>query len=164
MTPNQKLAQFTEQQIRKHASVMLVQQNDGSVLAFGKYFIRQAHGQVTVSTWDRKQGDFTSRKSALAWCSADRKNFFKLAQNIQRLDQRCLHLNHDLQARTALLNKSQDPAFRENVRTKITSKQNMLHYIQAELENCLNRAKYIELKDFQNEAARIFSDKPSQAR
>lgn len=164
MNVKQKLDQFTEQQVRKNAAVMVVTQKDGSVVAFGKYVIKQSQGKFAVNTWDRKQGEFSSRRSALAWCSADRRDHYNLAREIKYLDQRYSALHDDLTTRTGILERSQDPELRENIRTKIAPKQQMLKYVQIELEKCLNRAKYIELKDFQNETARIFSVKNNQAR
>lgn len=157
MNVRQKLAQFTDQQIRKHAERMLVPQPDGSLVAFGKYLIKKQQHNFSVHTWDRKQGDFSSQRSALGWCSAERHRCFNLSREIMRLDQSLNHLSADIQHTTSTIKHSQDFDFCDILEVKLDHKRQRLTYVKNELEKCLNRAKYIELKDFQNETARILS-------
>lgn len=157
MNVRQKLDQFTDQQIRKHAEHMLVPQPDGSLVAFGKYLIKKQQHNFSVFTWDRKQGDFSSQRSALGWCSAERHSCFNLSREICQLDQSLNHLTADVQQTTNTIKHSQDYNFRDILEVKLDHKRQRLTYVKNELEKCLNRAKYIELKDFQNETARILS-------
>lgn len=157
MNVQKKLAQFTEQQIRKHAQRMLVPQPDGSLVAFGKYLIKQQQHQFAVYTWDRKQGDFSSQRSALGWCSAERHRQYNLSNEIRQLDHAVDHLTADIQHTSTTLKRSQNFDFCDILQVKLDHKRQRLTYVKNELEKCLSRAKYIELKDFQNETARILS-------
>lgn len=157
MNSKQKLAEFTEQQIRKHADSMLVPQRDGSLMAFGKYVIKPTQQRFSVWTWDRKQGEFTSQRSALGWCSAERHKYYNLSRDIMRLDQQLSFLSNDVQHSVDTIKHSRNVDFCEILQVKLDYKKHCLTYVKNELEKCLNRAKYIELKDFQNETARILS-------
>lgn len=157
MNVQKKLAQFTDQQLKKHADRMLVPQPDGSLVAFGRYLIKQRQHHYSVYTWDRKQGDFASQRSALGWCSAERHRYYNLSREILQLDQTLDHLTVDIEQTTNSIKHSNNHEFCDILQVKLAHKRQRLTRVRNELENCLSRAKYIELKDFQNETARILS-------
>lgn len=154
MNVKQKLDHFTEQQIRKHVDCMVLPRPDGSVVAYGKYVIKPTNQKFAVHTWDRQQHEFTSKRAALAWCSAERHHCFNLANDIARLDQACDLLTNDVWITTQFRAQSSDQDFCDVLTAKLGHKQSRLAYVKNQLENCLTRAKYIGLKDFNNETAR----------
>jgi predicted transposase YbfD/YdcC len=77
-----------------------------------------------------------------------------LAQNIKNLDRKKNLLSADIHCRKSLADRSRQSGFNEMVLTKLQTKIEQHVMVDRELEKCLNLAKYIQLRGFQNEIAR----------
>jgi hypothetical protein len=163
MTPTEKLEQFADRELRRNIQHILVDNGSGTVVAFGVYVIHQQSKLVTVSTPDQDHGEFSNRRTALSWCTADKFKRYNLAREIQQLDQRRRGLIDDLYCRTALRDRSRDAGFKETVTTKLEPKVERLRYINTELEKCINQAKYLQIRGFNNETARTLGSQASKA-
>lgn len=152
-----KLDNFTQQQIHKHAKSLIVPGPKGSLAVYGKYLIKKTKQKFSVCTWDRQHHEFVSQRSALAWCTAQYHDCFNLANDIVRLDQFCDILDNDVWLTKQRLTQRSGSDWYDVLEAKLSHKQSRLDYLKNELENCLIKAKYIGLKDFNNEPARIVS-------
>ena len=124
------------------------------VVAFGNYRIQPIRGMFAVTRWADTVAEFSSSRLALSWCIADRYQKYTLANDIMRLGRQQNLLRADLQVRSALSKKIQQPHWRENVELKIQRKKQRLQYIEIQLDKCVNLAKYWQLRGFNNETAR----------
>ena len=124
------------------------------VVAFGNYRIRPIRGMFVVTRWADPVAEFSSSRLALSWCIADRYQKYTLANDIMRLVRQQNLLRADLQVRSALSKKIQQPHWRENVELKIQRKKQRLQYVEIQLDKCVNLAKYWQLRGFNNETAR----------
>ena len=64
------------------------------------------------------------------------------------------YLSADINYNKQMAHKGKNHEFQELVITKLESKVGHYSLVDRELEKCLNLAKYIQLKGFQNETAR----------
>ena len=155
MTIDQKLEKFAEQEFRKNLPHIIFDDNEGGWIAFGKYRISPVDEGFTVETTTINHiGTFGSKRTAISWCVADRFNQINLANEILILDSKKRLTAADIHARQALARKSRTQGFSEIVETKIQPKIDVLKSVSAELEKCVNSAKYLQLRGFSNETAR----------
>lgn len=85
---------------------------------------------------------------------ADCHNRLNLAQNIKILDQKKQILEADIYCRRTTAERGKTQDFYETVNTKIQPKLDRYNSLTAELEKCLNSAKYLQIRGFNNETAR----------
>jgi hypothetical protein len=84
---------------------------------------------------------------------ADKYHQYNLANNIQTLDSKKQQLSADIHCRLSQATRGRHEDFYETVNTKIQPKQAVLDSVHAELEKCINSAKYLQLRGFSNETA-----------
>jgi len=154
MNSEEKLERFAEREFRKNLHNIILDDDEGGWIAFGKYKISPAGLDFTVETTDNYVSRFTSKRTAISWCVADRFHQYKLANEILNLDNKKRLTSADIQTRQATARNSRSENFAEIVETKIQPKIEMLKSVSAELEKCVNSAKYLQLRGFSNETAR----------
>lgn len=156
MTREQKKVQrWTEREARRKLTTMIIDDGHGGFMAFNKYYLRPQTNQVqvTVNNQDTVM-QFSNKRTAISWCVADNYQHHKLAQIIQTLDDKKQVLLSDIRTGQQTVDRSGNAVFRELVTTKLERKSGLYDMVLSELEKCLNLAKYIQLKGFQNETAR----------
>jgi len=155
MNQDQKLENFAERELQRNIHKIIIDDQHGGYVAFGRYYITPDSSRFRVNTWDRQIHCFNSKKSAISWCIADHINHINLANRILTLDRKQQILESDINTRKTLGNRSLREDFAEIVNTKIQPKINQHKLVVSELEKCINSAKYIQIRGFNNETARI---------
>lgn len=122
--------------------------------AFGEYEIMPESGRWQVHRSRRDPVEFSSSRVALAWCIAHKFHQLLLYMDIERLDREKLALVADLAVRTRLKERLKDPQTAEIVEAKLTTRRRQLEYIETTLTKCVNQAKYLQIRGFNNETAR----------
>jgi hypothetical protein len=132
---------------------VIIDDDTGCYVAFGRYYLEPTDSGCSVSTWDRHIHTFSNRRNAISWCVADKYHQYNLANNIQTLDSKKQQMTADIHCRQARAQRGSSEDFYEIVITKIQPKQELLNSVIAELEKCINLAKYLQLRGFSNETA-----------
>ena len=87
MTREQKLERWAEREVRRNIHTMIVNDETGGYVAFGRYHLRPADQLFEVYTpGDNLIGVFSNKRTAISWCVADNHNQLRLAQSIKTLD------------------------------------------------------------------------------
>jgi len=133
---------------------MIVPDDDRGLIVFGFYYIEFDKDLFTVKTWDREIHKFASKRAALAWCTADKLKQYSLANNILILDRKKQILAADIYCRKTVGERGATEMFYEIVNMKIQPKIDQYNMVTTELEKCINSAKYLQIKGFNNETAR----------
>ncbi len=155
MNKQAKLERFAEQELKRNLHAIIVPDDEGGYIAFGQYHLVPAASGYRVHTLTSDSSMlFSNKKSAISWCVADRYNQLNLAQNIRILDQKKQILEADINCRRTAAERSRTQGFYEIVNTKIQPKLDRYNSLTAELEKCLNSAKYLQIRGFNNETAR----------
>jgi hypothetical protein len=155
MDRRQKLEAWAERALYRNISNLIADNPDGSILAYGKYLIKQAApGRFTVTDLADAVTSFGSKKSALSWCTANRYQDLNLARYILQLDTQKTQIRQDIEQRQQLTEICKNSQFRDRVMVKLESKKNFFRNVSIQLEKCMNRAKYLQLRGLQNETAR----------
>jgi hypothetical protein len=159
MTRDQKLERFATQQLKKNPDNLVITDDEGNHIAFGRYLIKaEQHCCRVYDNNDDLLGSFANCRTAMSYCVADKYRRFNLAANIKILDSKRQILANDIATQRGLADKSRSAGFREIVMTKLAPKTAQLKAVENELEKCVISAKYLQLKGFQNETARVFTN------
>ena len=155
MTKYAKLEQFAERELRKNLSSLIIEDDEGGFIIFGMYRLVPGKINVSIETRDEKTIKFSNKRTALSWCVADHFNHINLANVIRTLDTKKQILDADIRCRGGVAERGRHQDFYDIVNTKIQPKVDMYNSVNRELEKCLNSAKYLQLKGFNNETARF---------
>ena len=90
----------------------------------------------------------------MSWCTADHRCHYNLSNTILVLDRKKQALAVDIYCRKAQADKGTTEDFYEIVNMKVQPKIDHFNSVNSELEKCINQAKYIQIRGFNNETAR----------
>lgn len=132
----------------------IIVKDANTLVVFGRYMLDSGPQGCTVSTWSDTVAVFSNTRTALSWCVADKFSRYQLANSIKILDEKKQSLIGDIQHNRLQTRRSQHTDFCDLLETKIQHKQIRLENTKSELEKCINLAKYLQLRGFDNETAR----------
>jgi hypothetical protein len=121
---------------------------------FGMYDIETLPDHVTVTRQQETVAEFCDLRSAMSWCIAKKYQQAELADNIVKLDREHNRLQQDIDFDRELLNRIKDRDRRFVVSTKIDHHRGRLGQIKDRLSKCISRAKYCQIRGFNDEIAR----------
>lgn len=153
MDNQQKLERWAQENFHIAMPNMIIPHDDGYIF-FGRYHLRPEGTAWTVAKFSSDAICFSNRRSAVSWCVADKFNRVALANRIKSIDKRMSQLDADIHVRDGLASRAQNQKFRDTVATKLANKRTHHRYLMAELQECINSAKYLQLRGFSNETAR----------
>ena len=154
MTRDQKLENWAERELKRNIDRIILEDGSGTIVVFGRYKIQPQDTGFCVSTWDREIHNFSSKKTAMSWCTADHQGQYNLSNNILVLDRKKQTLAADIYCRKILGERGRHESFYEIVNMKIQPKIDLYNSVNSELEKCVNKAKYLQIRGFNNETAR----------
>jgi len=158
MNVNQKLEKFAVREYRRNAHHIIVETDYDQHLVFGTYVLNQTGQGVEVrNRAEDIVGIFGSRRSALSYCVADKYKNYELSRQIRLLDEKKQILDADIQTHRAQVIQSQNAEFRDLVSNKLSQRIAQQSAVKVHLEKCINQAKYLQIRGFQNETARVFT-------
>jgi hypothetical protein len=149
------------QELRDIMPNVILHCDDNTYEVFGKYQIILQHPGYLVMCHATEVGFFNNTRTALGWCIADKYGDYNLARNLLTLDTKLAYLNNDINARANLADKSQRWEFRESVGTKLETKLINKKFVENHLNKCINLAKYLQQRGFNNETARTGRGQPN---
>lgn len=157
MNNNQKLETFAIREYRRHAHNIIVETDQDQHLVFGAYVLE--HTVQGVKVWNRAHdiiAIFQDRRAALSYCVADKFRQYALGSKIIELDQQKQHYTNDISMYRVRIARSRNSEFIDLVNNKLSQRRAQLKAVIEQLEKCINQAKYLQIKGFQNETARVF--------
>lgn len=155
MNKEQKLERWAEKEIQRNIHAMIIADDRGGFVAFGKYWIQPTETGYLVKTWSDEIHEFSNKKTAISYCVADNNNLINLAIRIKTLDTKQQLLANDIRCRRLQCNQTRSQDFYDSVDIKVQPTVVRHQAIATELEKCINMAKYIQIRGFHNETARI---------
>jgi hypothetical protein len=163
MNQHKEFEQALRQEFKDILPNTIFQLENGIYNVFGKYRIEPNRPGYRVYCSATEVGIFNSTKTALSWCIADKYQAYNTARDILELDTKLGALSLDIAARTAIAEHSTQWEFRDSVGTKLETKIIRKKQVENELAKCVNWAKYIQQRGFNNETARTGRSQPNKA-
>jgi hypothetical protein len=150
------------QEFRDIVPNTIFKQDDGSYSVFGKYRIEPNRPGYRVYCAANEIGIFSTTKTALSWCIADKYQAYNTARDILELDIKLATITADIHARTTIAEHSNQWEFRDTIGTKLETKIIRKKKVESELAKCVNWAKYCQQRGFNNETARTGRNQPNK--
>jgi len=163
MKSDQDFERLFRQEFRDIMPNTIWQNDHGVYEAFGRYRIEPARPGYRVFCSASDVGVFSTTRTALSWCIADKHRAYNTARELLTVDNKLTALTQDINARAAMGDRSRDPAFRETILVKLESKIIQKKQLENQLTKCINWAKYIQQQGFDNETARTGRSQPKKA-
>jgi hypothetical protein len=163
MKSDQELERLFDQEFRGIMSNTIWKNDQGVYEVFGHYRIQRMRSGYQVFCSATDVGLFSGTRTALSWCIADKHGAHNTAREILNTDIKLTSLTDDINSRAAVGDRSNNPALREIILTKLESKIIQKKLLENRLANCVNWAKYVQQRGFDNETARTGRGQPKKA-
>lgn len=160
MKSNQELERLFKQEFRDLLPNTIWQKDNGVYEVFGHYQIEPANPGYRVTCSATEVGKFSSTKTALSWCIADKHRAYNVARELLETDTKLSALINDISARIRIGERSSNPVFRESVTIKLETKIIHKNQLENQLAKYINWAKYCQQRGFKNEAQRTGQSQP----
>jgi len=154
MIADKEFERLFRQEFKGLADSTIFQNDLGEYEVFSKYRIVPEKPGYRVFCAANEVGVFSSTRSALSWCIADKHAAYNMALEILLTDVKLSSLTNDIAVRAAIGDRSKNSLFREDIGTKLESKIIHKKLLENRLAKCINWAKYYEQRGFNNEIAR----------
>lgn len=135
---------------------------EGGYEVFHIYNVQCNDGKVLVNKYKNLVGNFTSTRTALSWCIADKYNHMRLADEIASLDQAVSRLQADIDTSKTLVKKIKNAEIKEIAQLKLQSKIDLIKEIEYRMDKCVASAKYKQLRGFNDEIERARRTTPNK--
>jgi len=162
MKQDQEFERLFCQEFKDITPNLIWKTDSGEYEAFGKYRIVPQRPGYRVFCSATEVGTFYSTKTALSWCIADKNSAYNTARELLTIDNKLNALTQDINARAAIGDRSRNPGLRETVLTKLESKIIHKKQLENQLTKCVDWAKYMQLRGFDNETARTGRSQPNK--
>ena len=162
MKPDQELERMFRLEFKSIESNLIWQTDSGEYEVFGRYRIVPQRPGYQVFCSASEVGTFNSTKSALSWCIADKNSAYNTARELLTVDNKLAALTCDINTRATVGDRSNNPALREIILTKLESKIIHKKLLENQLTKCVNWAKYIQQRGFEDETQRTGRSQPNK--
>ena len=162
MKPDQEFERMFRQEFKDVTPNLIWKTDSGEYEAFGRYRIVPQRPGYRVFCSATEVGTFHSTKTAISWCIADKHSAYNTARELLTVDNKLNALTQDINARAAIGDRSQNPGLRETILTKLESKIIHKKQLENQLTKCVDWAKYMQLRGFDNETARTGRSQPNK--
>ena len=154
MKITQEFDRMMRQEFPDAVANLIFRDEDGTYCVFDRYKIIPEKPGYRVTCGATDVGVFSSTKNAMGWCIADKHKAYNLARDILILDNKLSSLTADITARATLADRSNNPLFRETIEAKLETKIIRKKKVETDLTKCVNWAKYVQQRGFNNETVR----------
>ena len=161
MKHQRKLQKLLEQDFQAAISNAIWKTHSGTYEVFGNYRIESAVDGHRVFCNNTPMGVFSTTRTALSWCIADKHCNYNTARRLLTLDNQIASLAQDIRTRLTIGQHCQNSDAREIIMTKLESKIFHKKLLENQLNKCVSWAKYCQQRGFNNETARTGRSQPN---
>jgi len=162
MIREQDVERMFRQEFRDLMPNVIWQNDNGVYEVFDRYRISPEKTGYTVFCSATEVGTFSSTRSALSWCIADKHHAYNTARELLETDRKLASLTADIATRAGIGDRSRDPVLRETILAKLESKIIHKKHLENQLTKCVKWAKYVQQRGFEDETQRIGRGQPNK--
>lgn len=154
MIKDYEVERWVNAEFKQMLPVLIWQNDDGEYEAFGKYRIVPQNPGYRVYINEDEQGYFNSTRTAISWCVADKYKRYNLARDLLTYDNMLTNISNDIFVRAGVASKTKNIDLRDKIEMKLEPKIIQKRELESHLTKCVNWAKYLQQKGFENETSR----------
>jgi hypothetical protein len=158
----QEFNRLLRQEFGDLASNIIWQNDSGIYEVFDRYQIFPENSSYRVTCYATEVGIFSSTRSALSWCIADKHQAYNTARELLEVDAKLAALKHDITVRAGIGDRTKNLDLRDTILVKLESKIIHKKLLENQLTKCVNWAKYVQQRGFDNETQRIGRNQPNK--
>jgi hypothetical protein len=162
MKPNREFDRIFRQEFKDITPNLIWKDNNGVYSVFGHYQIVPEKVGYRVFCAATDVGLFYTTKTALSWCIADKYKAYNLARELLATDTKLQSLTQDIATRATIADRSKKFEFRDAIGMKLETKIIHKKQLENQVAKCVNWAKYIQQRGFNNETARTGRNQPNK--
>jgi len=162
MNHNKEILKIFHNEFPEVLPNLIWQNEDQTYSVFGKYTVEPLSVGFRVYCSATDIGVFSSTRTALSWCIADKYKAYSTARELLETDQKLANIGNDIEVRAALADRSRRWDFRDTVSSKLESKIIKKKQLENRLAKCVKWAKYCQQRGFTNETQRIGRGQPNK--
>jgi len=133
---------------------LIIKTANGSYQLFGRYCLTESAGEVSVCLMGIEIGKFNSLQAAVSWCIAEKYKQTWLSDEISRVDQELAQRLQNHLVLSDICKRVRDTERKIIAETKSREAYLRCQYTRKQLANCVSRAKYFQIRGFNDEIAR----------
>jgi len=126
-----------------------------TIQAFGAYTIRKEKNSYSISKNRVFITEISTAKNSLAWCIADKYNLKHVREQISQLDKTFNYKQAEIEFLKHVINSNVEMSRKLIIEDKLQTLLIKTNLIKKQLNKCIDRAKYCQLKGFENETSRL---------
>jgi hypothetical protein len=142
---------------------LIVKNADGGYHLFGLFDVHENQDMIEVFRGNTKLQEFTQLQLALSWCIAEKYQQNLLSLEIVRLHKDLVRLRNTTHALDVMTDRITDRDRRSVTRVKTEDSRYRLASVQNQLTKCVSRAKYLQIRGFNDEIARTRRPAPNRS-
>jgi hypothetical protein len=162
MKSNQEFDRIFRQEFKDITPNLIWKDDDGVYSVFGHYQIVPEKVGYRVFCAATDVGLFHTTRTALSWCIADKHKAYNLARELLTTDTKLQSLTQDISTRATIADRSKKFEFRDAIGMKLETKIIHKKQLENQVAKCVNWAKYIQQRGFDNETARTGRNQPNK--
>lgn len=133
----------------------LILKSGNTVQAFGCYSIAENSGEYKIYKNKVHVTSANSYKCALAWCIANKNNLKSLQEKLNRLQKELSWKQNEIEFFKHAINQPIPSERKYVIEDKLLLSIQRAKHLRKQLNKCLDSAKYIQQKGFNNETSRL---------
>ena len=162
MKTDQEFDRILRQEFKDITPNLIWKDNDGVYSVFGHYQIVPEKVGYRVFCAATDVGLFYTTRTALSWCIADKHKAYNVARELLTTDTKLQSLTQDIATRATIADRSKKFEFRDAIGMKLETKIIHKKQLENQIAKCVNWAKYIQQRGFENETARTGRSQPNK--
>lgn len=133
---------------------LMVRDESGEYYLFGRYRLREQQDRTLVIMDDTIETSFGSLRAAVSWCIAEKFKQNQLAKEIERLDRDLERVQANYRVLTHVADTIKDRPRKITAEIKRREAQLRCQALRERMADCVLRAKYFQIRGFNDEIAR----------
>ena len=163
MKTDQEFDRILRQEFKDITPNLIWKDNDGVYSVFGHYQIVPEKVGYRVFCAATDVGLFYTTRTALSWCIADKHKAYNVARELLTTDTKLQSLTQDIATRATIADRSKKFEFCDAIGMKLETKIIHKKQLENQIAKCVNWAKYIQQRGFNNETARTSRNTTNKA-
>lgn len=145
---------FKSKQTKELVESIVLKDDDGNYLLFGIYVIKNVDDLYEVSIGSSIQHTFGSIKTAVVWCTMDKRNRILDAEKVSMLDKNLYSTDFSIELHKKLYKKTKDIDMKVIYLNKLQKDMDKKKHLVQELDRFVRTAQQWQFKKFQEQTSK----------